>query len=301
MSTILSEPTLDKASVEGTVKVTRVLPASATVVWQSLTHPELVSKWFGALTEPLRQDGRAYLDFDDGDFFALQGIRLNPPRSLRYAWRFLDIGPLDMITWEVIPKGSGCVVTVTDTEPERSPEAAQQLRKGWLDFTNRLRKFVTNGTPSRYSVRSDFEASIELPNKIDGVLDLLFEPQIQTQWLPVDLEGLRNGGHFSVPDDDGSMRFQVNNIVWPDSASVEFDLMHNAWLHPTSCHIDLTARRTDSILSVRQGSWKAIAGDDEMQKRERRRFSATWIKALQQARFLIDWRQRSAATADARR
>jgi uncharacterized protein YndB with AHSA1/START domain len=293
MVTIMDEPIQEEANVEGTVKVIRRLPASTLAVWQALTDPEVVSRWFGALAEPLRPNGRTHLDFDDGDFFTLEGIRLDPPHSLKYAWRFLGIGPLDTITWELIPKESSCLVTVTDSEPGRSPEMAEQLRKGWLDFTNRLRKLFTHGTRTRYSLRSEFEASIELSDKIETVQDLLFKPEMQPQWLPVDVDGLRNGARFSAATEQASTQFQISNVEWTKTGCVAFDLAHPSWLKPTNCQIKLIARGDDTLLSVSQGDWKEISADDEIQKRDRKRFSSTWINACRRAQFLVDWRKTS--------
>ncbi len=295
MSTIADASLKDETSAAGTVKVKRTLPASAPAVWQALTDPEVVSRWFGNLAEPLRPNGRSYLDFDDGDFFTLEAIRLDPPHSLQYAWRFLGIGPLDTITWELVPEAGNCIVTVTDSEPGRSAEAAHQLRKGWLDFTNRLRTLFTHGARTRYSLRSEFEASIELRREKEAVLDLLFKENMQPQWLPIDETGLKNGGQFSVATEDSAMRLEITDVEWKDKGRVAFELKRPSWLQPTRCLVELNARGEDSLLSVSQGDWKSIAKDADTQRLERRRFSATWINALRRAQVLTDWSKTSHA------
>src|ERR1051325_7005653 len=148
-----SQPSEGSSIAPGTVEITRALSASATTAWRALTDPEVVAKWFGTLTAPFRGGEDARLEFGDGDYFLLHTLRIDPPSLLQYSWRFLGIGPLDTITWRITARGDGCLVTVTDTEPDRSPEAALLLRTGWMDFTGRLEEFLSRGLPTRYPWR----------------------------------------------------------------------------------------------------------------------------------------------------
>jgi uncharacterized protein YndB with AHSA1/START domain len=121
---LFHEPIVDSYTTPGMVVVSVLLDVPLVEVWQALTEPQRVARWFGTLTGALRPGTSVRLDFGDGDFFTLEIIQLDPPYLLQYAWRFLGIGPLNTITWQVAPRDKGCQVTVTDSEPERSHEAA---------------------------------------------------------------------------------------------------------------------------------------------------------------------------------
>jgi len=271
----------------GTVIVTRDLSASATEIWDALTDPHILSQWFGALAAPLVQGQSTRLEFGDGDFFDLQNVVLDRPYRLQYKWRFLGIGPQDTITWSISPGVDHCQVTVRDDEPARTQEASRELRKGWLDFSKRLKDYFAKGRPTRYSWRRDFEGSIELNGDVRRVWDLLFETKPQDQWLPLDRALLDAGARFIVNDGLEPSMFKIAEIVWNPTASVSFELTHPDWLHPTKCELQLSPHGDDTLLSVSHNNWKAISSDKAYQKQQRHRSSQFWIAALQRARNLI--------------
>jgi len=283
MSSARRGPTHEKP---GTVIVTRELHASATEVWDALTDPQILSQWFGALTAPLLPGQSTRLDFGDGDFFDLQNIVLDRPYRLQYTWRFLGIGPQDTVTWSISPGTGDCQVTVRDDEPERTQEASRELRKGWLDFSKRLKDYFAKGRPTRYSWRRDFEGSIELDGDVKHVWDLLFGTQVQDQWLPIDRALLDTEAHFIVNDSLEPSMLKIAEIVW-DPPSVSFELAHHDWLNPTKCTLELSPRGSNTLLSVSHRNWKTISSDKAYQKQQRRRSSQFWIATLQRAQNLI--------------
>ncbi len=288
MSTTLSAPTLNPDIESGAVEVTRTIAASATEVWKALTDPQVAAQWFGSLLTPLCRGQSVRLDFGDGDFFILQDILLEPPHLLHYAWRFLGTGPLDTITWHVHPKDQGCEVTVRDTEPHRTREEALQLRKGWLDFTRRLKDFFARSRPTRYSWRHDFEGSIELAGELGEVWQRLFENRALAGWLPLEVAAALEAGARLVPADGlEPSALQVSEVVWNAPASVSFELSHESWRHSTRCELELSRRPHNILLNVTHNNWPAISLDKDYQKQQRKRFSEFWIQTLIGARHLI--------------
>ena len=272
----------------GTVIVTAALSATATEIWWVLTEPALVKLWFGRLTPALRSGGSARLDFGDGDFFTLEIIRLDAPKLVEYAWRFLGTGPLDTITWRIVPQDVGCLVVVTDKEPERSRESALLLREGWLDFARRLAEFVVTGKSSRYDWRREIDGSIELPATKDQTWKRLFAPDLQGQWLPLGASVLETGAGFTLADNVEPSVFQLTDVTREPSSRLQFHLSHPSWLSQTSCTMELLSRRDHAILSISHIGWEDISSDGAYQLHQRKRFCAFWVKVLHCARRLIE-------------
>jgi uncharacterized protein YndB with AHSA1/START domain len=288
ISSSSNEPIVDTSTLLGTVVVDVTLSASVTETWQALTEPTMVARWFGTLTETLAEGRSVCLDFGDGDFFDLEVIQLDPPHLLQYTWRFLGIGPLDTITWRIIPKDNGCLVTVIDSEPERSPESVLLLKEGWLDFTQRLKRFLTTGMPSRYDWRREFDGSIELASKLEDAWDVLFAPATQSEWLPFGGSVLQAGAHVTITDDAEPSLLQMTDVAWDAPTRVLFHLTHSDWLRPTRCQLELSPHGQGTLLTVSHTGWESISRDSSSQLQQRKRFSALWIPALQRACQLIE-------------
>jgi uncharacterized protein YndB with AHSA1/START domain len=276
-----------ETSAPGTVVVSREIDASVAEVWQALTDPAIVSQWFGTLGDQLTTGQSTRLEFGDGDFFALQDIVLDPPDHLSYAWRFLGIGPLDTIDWHLYPADDGSLVTVTDREIGRTPEAALELRKGWLDFSKRLKDFFVKGKPTRYSWRHDFEGSIELAGGVRQLWEVLFDVATQARWLSLDGPVLADGAELVLADGSEPSLLQISNLVWNPPTEVSFHVSHQRWLASTKCKLELSPHNEGAMLSVSHNHWQSTGTNKEYQKEQRKRFSEFWIATLKQARNLV--------------
>lgn len=272
----------------GTVALTLPLNAPTAEVWRALTEPALVGQWFGTLIGRLALGQRARLDFGDGDFFDIEMLRCDPPRLLEYTWRFLGIGPLDTITWHIAPLGSGCLVTVLDSEPGRTYQSARELKEGWLDFTQRLEQFLATGQPSRYDWRREFDGSIELDGEPSAVWEMLFAPANQERWLPLRSGVLTEGELLVIADGAEPALVRIADVRWEPPARVRFQLTQRGWLQSTHCDVKLAAHAEGTVLSISHVGWEGISRDASDQLQQRTRFCAQWITTLQRARLLID-------------
>ena len=279
------EPSADSEPAAGTVVVTRRLDAPPEQVWRALTKRDLVARWFGTLEGELSPGAHARFDFGDGDFFQVETLTVEPPQRLEYAWRFLGIGPLDTINWQVMPDGDGSNVTVTDTEPGRDARSAAELRKGWLDFTKRLTEFVARGKPMRYDWRHDFDGNVLLGASTEQAWDALFLGGNLSRWLPL-TGGLRPGARLATSDGKEPASLTVGEVAWDEQACVKFELTHADWSRPTRCTLGLSPHGRGTLLSVSHRGWQGIARGREYSKQQRRRFSRLWIEALRVARRL---------------
>jgi uncharacterized protein YndB with AHSA1/START domain len=290
------------AEPDGSVVAVLTTGVPAARVWQALTEPATVAQWFGKLSDQLRPGGTARLDFGDGDFFDITDIRLESPRHLRYAWRFMGTGPVDTIDWTVRPAGGAgggaTVVTVTDSEDGRTPEAAQVLKDGWLDFTGRLARFLETGEPTRYDWRRELDAAIELPGARDAAWTALFSLPGQSRWLPVTSLGLRPGGELTVGDGSETIRLEIAEVVWEPPERTRFQLGSRDWAGPTLCELRLTWTPVGgTLLSVSHVGWEAISPDPTAQLRARRRLSRFWTAALERARRVVETASEPSAPA----
>jgi uncharacterized protein YndB with AHSA1/START domain len=269
----------------GRVEVRRALEASPAEAWRAITEPAAVGQWLGSLRDPLRPGATATLDFGDGDFFTLHDIRLESPVRLEYAWRFLGTGPLDAITWQVVPAGRGCEVTVADEEPGRSPEQAAQQQEGWLDFTDRLARFLATGQRTRYDWRREFDGAIELAVPPGAAWHRLFDPPRYAKWLPLGGGILEDGAPLALgPDPDPeSDPPTVSGVRWEPRDRVSFSVGRRDWLRPTDCELRLSPRGGGAILSVRHTGWESISRDVRIPPDARKCFAALWVDALRRA------------------
>lgn len=272
---------------DGTVVVTVEVSAPIDRVWQSLTDPDVASRWFGTLNAPLAPGASARLDFGDGDFFDLDSIKLNSPNLIQYDWRFLGIGPRDAITWRLEANDAGCLVTVTDSQPGRPREAALMLREGWLDFTNRLVGFHSTGQNTRYDWRRELDVGTEINAAAGDVWKSLFAPEVQTQWLPFD-STLQSARQVTFAGEVEPKVLQLDDVAWQPGHQVEFQLGGDKWRQPTTCRIELTARETDTLFYVSHNGWEHINQDQAEQLQQRRRFCALWIEAVTRARQIAE-------------
>ncbi len=287
MTANLRQQPISRRSKAGTVKVRREIRVPPTRVWQALTDCAHVALWFGDLSAPLCPGQSSRLDFGDGDFFTIENVELSPPYYLRYDWRFLGTGPLDTIKWFIDPIESGCRVTVVDSEPERSREAAAALKIGWLDFSKRLKSYCTAGKSARYPWRRDFEGSIELPVSLADAWQRLFDGGAQRRWLPLASGILCDGARFMTEDGDEPSWLPLTQVTLASPNRVAFALTSTQWYRPTECVIELFARVHGTILSIRHTAWLDIGHDDDYQKWQRRRFCNFWIAALKRAREAV--------------
>lgn len=271
----------------GTVVVSVEVAATVEAVWRSLTLPAVVSCWFGELSEKLSEERDARLDFGDGDFFALTSISHAPPLVLSYDWRFQGIGPLDTIIWNIQPHANGCLVTVTDSEPGRSHEAALMLREGWLDFTERLVRFHSTGESTRYDWRRELDVGIEIESPVEDVWQALFAPEAQLRWLPFNAS-LQSDTEAAVSDEAEPRALRLLDVEWRPYEQVVFQLRGEQWDKPTTCKMELTDHLSGTLLNVSHNGWEEISHHQVTQLQQRKRFCALWIDALKRARQMIE-------------
>lgn len=258
------------------VQIRTGLPISA--VWPALTDPDRLGMWFGDLHPPWRPGGTGRIEFGDGDFFAVTTHDLLAPALIRFEWSFLGVGPPQQIEWRVGEVAGGTAITVTDSDPSRSPAEVEQMRAGWTDFLDRLGGYLATGERTRYSWREEIDGSADLPAGASPLReDLLY------QWLPIASDGF-SPRWFFVVDADGPRRFAIKEWQVTEPTSITFAIEIPGAENPTRCQVVLEPE--GKRLRFCHTGWRDLGLSDRVSQELRGRFAATWTAALAAVREL---------------
>ena len=130
--------------------------ATAEQVWQAITDPATVGRWFhGALVDATYEVGSVITKRSpDGEHLWSQNTVLesDPPHRLVHTWRSLYDGELaeeaeSRVTWEVEEAGDGMTrLTLIHDRLEQSPKTAANVR-GWSYILSSLKSVMETGEP----------------------------------------------------------------------------------------------------------------------------------------------------------
>jgi uncharacterized protein YndB with AHSA1/START domain len=264
----------------GTVVVEVDVKAPPLEVWDALTDPAIVRRWFGELSAPLKDGASSRLDFGDGDFFMIEDVICRAPERLAYFWRFQGTGPRDTVVWDVIPTTTGSRVCVTDNEPSRSPKVVDELFEGWTDFLGRLQRHIATGETTRYDWRREFSSAAELPGTPEQNRRLLTHLDTMNAWMPFRANGLTKNGAVGMKDGLAPQRLTVSDFKRGTGTSMSFSLRAEEWRSPTTCRIEIVPHANGSLLVVSHGGWEHIGHNGEYQKNQRHRFGDQWVESM---------------------
>ncbi|MBJ6763937.1 SRPBCC domain-containing protein [Myxococcaceae bacterium JPH2] len=224
-------------------------------VWRDLTEGPRLSRWF-ADSGDLGPEGSFCFDFGDGDCFLGQVTRWVPERFLGWEWRFMGLGPVFHIQFELVPEAAGTLVGVTDRGARTSAEA-DSLRAGWVDFLSRLERFVTTGRTSRYEWSQTIGTAALTREPPRTVLGTMSDPR----WWRSGFEGADVALHSPGPNQ------VVADFHRADWGSAE-----------TRAVVTVEASRGGAYVGITHEGWTALP--PALQLPERRRFAALWARLL---------------------
>jgi uncharacterized protein YndB with AHSA1/START domain len=240
--------------------------ATRRVVWHALTDIAALAGWFGRLDAPLGFEETTKLTMLDGDFFILQLTERTPPETLGYQWAPMGIGTDTTVVWRVASEQDGCRITVSDTEPERTPSQAQRDRDRWTEILGRLERFLDVG-PIGPVCADAFDASMELPATLEGVTALLLEPTAHERWLALE----------EVP-----MALAADR----PGRCLAFALAHAGSDVRTHCVLEARPRAGGAMLALRHEGFASIWPEVAAQQEERRRWCKLWGRTMRRFAML---------------
>jgi uncharacterized protein YndB with AHSA1/START domain len=245
-----------------TVVAQRQVPASVETVWNHLSKPELLSKWF-ADTAYIGPEAPLYMETGDGDFFSGRVIEWDPGIVLGVRWKFMGSGPEYEVRFSLLRRKQGTEVTVQDRGAV-TVEEAECLRVGWSEFLMRFEKSILKNINTRFNWRKALNITIRVANaKRDQLASALNDPH----WYQASLAGVRAQIHER----------RGNEIA----ATIN----HDAWgAAETRVRFKFKNIRGIDYAYVAHEGWLDLPAD--LAQAERKRFAAIWVNAL--AEFSVD-------------
>ena len=137
----------------GTTQIyTTFIRASAERIWQALTDSSDTSRYFFGCE--IRSDFApgSNIVYGDPDKPAASGVVeiSEPPRRLVMSWRShwcgdFDAEPASRVSWEIMPLGDVCKLTLVHDQLEHSPQTAEAVAGGWSLVLSGLKTLIETG------------------------------------------------------------------------------------------------------------------------------------------------------------
>jgi uncharacterized protein YndB with AHSA1/START domain len=230
------------------------IPLPVHEVWDYLTRPELLARWFGD-TAPLVPGETVRVDFGDGDFLSGRVVEWDPGIVLGVRWRFIGHGPEYDVRFSMLRRKDGTELTVQD-RGAITQEEAECMRVGWSEFLFRLNKAVARNVTTRFSWRKAFLFTITVARR-EALVTALTDPD----WYHASLAGV--SARIRNCDEH-----EINSII-----------THEAW-GPVETRLRVrlkNIRGTDYAIFAHEG-WPQLPMD--IAEEERRRFVTVWLDAM---------------------
>ena len=254
-----------------TVVAQRQIPAPVEKVWDYLSKPELLSKWF-ADSSYFGPDAPVYMETGAGDFFSGRVIEWDPGIVLGVRWKFCGCGPEYEVRFSMLRRKQGTELTVQD-RGAITVEEAECLRVGWSEFLMRFEKALLKNVNARFNWRKSLTLTIRLAEtKKEQLAAALSDPR----WYQTALAGVRAQLHE------------------PRENEINATVTHDAWGDAeTRTRVRLRNIRGVDYAYVAHEGWAELPAD--LAQPERRRFVGIWINALSE--FSAEQGYRAASVA----
>jgi uncharacterized protein YndB with AHSA1/START domain len=239
-----------------TVVAQRQIPMPVEKVWDYLTKPELLAKWF-ADTSYIGPDAPVHMETGDGDFFSGRVVEWDPGIVLGLRWKFDGCGPEYEVRFSLLRRKQGTELTVQD-RGAITVEEAECLRVGWSEFLMRFEKSLLKNVNTRFNWRKALTLTIRVA---ETKQELLAAALNDPRWYQAALAGVRAQIHQPRGNEIAAT---ITNDAWGD---VE-----------TRARVKLKNIRGVNYAYVAHEGWVELPAN--LALAERRRFVGIWINAL---------------------
>lgn len=239
-----------------TVVAQRQIPLPVEQVWDYLTKPELLAKWF-ADTEHFAPDAPVYMDMGDGSFFSGSVVEWDPGIVLGVHWKFDGCGPEYEVRFSMLRRKQGTELTIQD-RGALTVEEAECLRVGWSEFLMRLEKCILKNVNTRFNWRKALTFTISVADeKLEALAAALGDPL----WYQASLDGAGAQVHEAR---EGLFRATITKEDWGEIS--------------THVRVRLRNIRGVTYAYVTHEGWPELP--DTLGEAERRRFVDLWLKGI---------------------
>jgi uncharacterized protein YndB with AHSA1/START domain len=139
--------TYDQVDGSPIVRFERTFPHSTTQVWDAITDPARLAKWFPTTVEfdELRAGAPITFRFAEDRYPSMRGAfrEVTPPRRLSFTWAD------DVLTFELDERDGGDACRLSFTVVLDSADKAARDAAGWDDCLDMLDAVVSGETPER--------------------------------------------------------------------------------------------------------------------------------------------------------
>jgi len=127
-----------------TVSVQRTMRATSEQVFDALTRPDVLSRWFTRSAQAdLRVGGRyANADGDQGEF-----LIFDRPRRLRFTWDNPEHSPNTLVEVVLTEKPGGRVTLRLEHSRIQTQAYFQDMKEGWTWAMDSLKSYLETGEP----------------------------------------------------------------------------------------------------------------------------------------------------------
>jgi len=239
-----------------TVVAQRQIPAPVEKVWDYLSKPELLAKWF-ADTSYIGPDAPVHLETGAGDFFSGRVVEWDPGIVLGLRWKFCGCGPEHEVRFSLLRRKQGTELTVQD-RGALTVEEAECLRVGWSEFLMRFEKALLKNVNARFNWRKALTLTVRVA---ETHRELLAAALNDPRWYQTALAGVRAQIHEPRGDE---IALTITSDAWGDAE--------------THARVKLKDIRGVDYAYVAHEGWHELPA--ELAQAERRRFVGIWLNAL---------------------
>ena len=239
-----------------TVVAQRQIPAPVERVWDYLTRPEMLARWF-ADTSYFGPDAPVCMETGDGDFFYGRVIEWDPGIVAGVRWKFDGCGPEYEVRFSMLRRKDGTELSLQD-RGALSVEEAECLRVGWSEFLMRLEKSIVKNVSTRFNWRKEIIFTVTVgERKLEALVAALADPR----WYEAALDGV------SAQIDEareGLIRATIKKESWGEVS--------------TRLRVKFKNIRGVNYAYFTHDGWADLPG--ELALPERKRFVSIWLSAL---------------------
>jgi uncharacterized protein YndB with AHSA1/START domain len=134
-----------------TARFERIVAHTPEAVWEALTSPDALDRWFMTAALEPRVGGTA--SFDTGEARAKGTVSAwDPPRELAYTWPFPEDGGAH-VTWTLEPRDGGAATRLVLVHTALPADWAAGYGGGWHAYLERLESHLAGDEPQDWAER----------------------------------------------------------------------------------------------------------------------------------------------------